>query len=95
MVDTGVSRASTGAVDAATCGCRMPGMCEHMKVDNGCGGQMSGCRSCIEWVTDAGEGVLRHREEVSGCGNVWGGVSTVVSSAKCNRRNTVQCDSLI
>ena len=40
-----------------------------MKVDDRCRGWMSGCRSCMEQVTDVEEGV-------SECGDAWGRVST-------------------
>ena len=42
------------------------------------GGGLSGCRSCLEWLTDLGK-------QVSGHGIAWRRVSLGMSSARCNR----------
>ena len=85
MADTEVSSASAGVAGAVmhgchalgTHGCCMLGMHGHMKVDDRGRGQMSGCGSHVEWVTDAGEGLSGHRNT-----REWGSLD--VSSMKCN-----------
>ena len=60
MADAEVWSADMGAVGAVMHG--------HMKADDRGGGQMSGCGSHVEWVTDMGEGLPGHGDgEIQMC----------------------------